>query len=100
MSGRKLGGGRILGNGKSLAPPAPPAHQRSSSDLISPSESTLSLSSSGTSPLPEQIGQDLGSRVSLENGGGVTAASSKLVCPICSEEMVSFLLEGEDERYS
>jgi len=63
--------------------------------MISPSESTLSLSSreSTVSPLPDSIageGNDLGSRVSLENGGkaGVTAASSRLVCPICNEEMV------------
>ena len=95
MSGRKLGGGRILGSGKSLAPPAPPAHQRTN-DLISPSESTLSLSSResaasplATSPLPD-AGQDLNSRVSLENGASsaVAAASSKLLCPICNEEMV------------
>ncbi|KAM3081199.1 carboxypeptidase Y-deficient [Clarireedia jacksonii] len=96
MSGRKLGGGRILGSGKSLAPPAPPSHQRSSS-LISPSESTLSLSSShstsplATSPLPND-NQDLRSRVSLENGGpSATAASSKLLCPICNEEMMTLL---------
>jgi len=93
MSGRKLGGGRILGSGRGLAPPAPPAHQRRTSDLISPSESTLSLSSrdsSGlaTSPLPD-ASQDLRAAVSLKNGGPVTAASSKLVCPICNEEMVS-----------
>ncbi|PQE28214.1 putative vacuolar segregation pep7 protein [Rutstroemia sp. NJR-2017a BBW] len=92
MSGRKLGGGRILGSGKSLAPPAPPSHQRSSS-LISHSESTLSLSSShSTSPLAasplRNDNQDISSRVSLENGGpNVTAASSKIFCPICSEEM-------------
>lgn len=95
MSGRKLGGGRILGSGKSLAPPAPPAHQRTSS-LISPSESTVSLSSRdsnisplATSPLPENS-QDLSSRVSLENGGpsAATAGGTKLVCPICNEEMV------------
>ena len=95
MSGRKLGGGRVLGSGKGLGPPAPPAHHRTN-DLISPSESTLSLSSRdsttsplATSPLPETL-QDLSSKVSLENGGpSVTAASSKLVCPICNEEMVS-----------
>lgn len=94
MSGRKLGGGRILGSGRSLAPPAPPAHQRTSS-LISPSESTLSLDSQAsasplaTSPTPDNS-QDLSSRVSLENGGAsaVAAASSKLLCPICNEEMV------------
>lgn len=97
MSGRKLGGGRILGSGKGLAPPGPSAHQRIGS-LVSPSESTVSLSSRegtlsplATSPLllPD-AGQDLSSRVSLDNGGSsaVTAASSKLVCPICNEEMV------------
>ena len=94
MTGRKLGGGRILGSGKSLAPPAPPAHHQRNSSLISPSESTLSLNSShssplATSPFPEN-NQDLSSRVSLENGGPstVTAAGSKLTCPICNEEMV------------
>jgi hypothetical protein len=94
MPGRKLGGGRVLGSGKGLGPPAPLAHQRTN-DLISPSESTHSLSSRdstasplATSPLPD-ASQDLSSRVSLENGGSaVTAASSKLVCPICNEEMV------------
>ena len=92
MSGRKLGGGRILGSGKGLAPPA---HQRISS-LGSPSESTVSVSSRedasplATSPLNDS--QDLGSRVQLENGGPVVSAvSSKLVCPICNEEMVSCL---------
>ena len=94
MSSRKLGGGRILGSGKSLAPPTPPAQQRSSS-FITPSESTLSLSSThsvsplATSPLPNDS-QDLRSRVSLDNGrsSNVTAVASKLLCPICSEEMV------------
>ncbi|TGO90859.1 hypothetical protein BPOR_0048g00080 [Botrytis porri] len=97
MSSRKLGGGRILGSGKSLAPPAPPAQQRSSS-FITPSESTLSLSSThsisplATSPLPNDS-QDLRSRVSLENGrsSSVTAVTSKLLCPICSEEMMTLL---------
>jgi len=88
----------VLGVGKGLGPPAP-THQRTN-DLISPSESTLSLSSRestasplATSPLPE-LHQDLSSRVSLvENGGpAVTAASSKLVCPICNEEMVGALI--------
>jgi rabenosyn-5 len=97
MSGRKLGGGRILGSGKSLAPPAPLARQRTS-DIISPAESTVSLSSRdstasplATSPLPDN-NQDLSSVVSLQNGGlpTVTAASTKLLCPICNEEMVGF----------
>ena len=99
MSNRKLGGGRVLGNGKGLGPPTFSAHQRTN-DLISPSESTLSLSSRestasplATSPLPDTI-QDLSSRVLLENKGpSVTAASSKLVCPICDEEMVNASLD-------
>ncbi|QSZ34371.1 hypothetical protein DSL72_005963 [Monilinia vaccinii-corymbosi] len=99
MSSRKLGGGRILGSGRSLAPPThtPPAHQRNSS-FITPSDSTLSLSSShstspsAASPLPNSS-QDLTSRVSLENSrsSSVAAASSKLLCPICSEEMMTLL---------
>ncbi|KAG9240279.1 FYVE zinc finger-domain-containing protein [Calycina marina] len=95
MSARKLGGGRILGSGKGLAPP-PPAHQRRTSDLVSPSESTISVSSrdsSGlaTSPLPDSS-NNLSAAVSLQNGGSVvTPASSKLVCPICNEEMMTLL---------
>lgn len=107
MSTRKLGGGRILGSGKGLAPPlptrngAPGLHQRTSS-LLSQSESTTSLGAGSngseastaspltTSPLPEA--EDLGSRVSLENGGALNAPAvrngSKLVCPICNDEMV------------
>ncbi len=96
MSGRKLGGGRILGSGKSLAPPAPPAHQRTSDLISSPAGSTVSSGGStasplATSPLPEN-GQDIGSVVSLQNGSSSgTGASSRLLCPICNEEMVGFL---------
>lgn len=95
MASRKLGGGRILGSGKSLAPPAP-ALQRPT-NLLTPSDSTASFNSDissisplPSSPLPENI-HDLSSRVSLQNensGPSVTAASAKLVCPICNEEMV------------
>jgi len=97
MSGRKLGGGRILGSGKSLAPPAPLAHLRTSS-LVSPAESLVSgdsrdstMSPLATSPLPD-INQDLSSVVSLQNGGSsaVATAGTKLLCPICNEEMVGF----------
>lgn len=96
MAARKLGGGRILGNGKSLAPPSAAAHNRSSS-LLSIGESVVSVDSSvgtprGTSPQPDAR-NGLGERVSLESrrgGHAVNAASSKLVCPICNEEMVGF----------
>ncbi len=95
MSGRKLGGGRILGSGKSLAPPIPPAHQRKTLDLISPAASVVSSSQSSasplaTSPLPDNS-QDLSSVVSLQNGGS-SAVTAKLLCPICNEEMVGFFV--------
>lgn len=96
MSGRKLGGGRILGTGKGLAPPAPPAIHLSAS----PSDSTLSIGSpdasisAGTpSPLPG-FTQDLTSAISIGTGGGPSnggPASSRLVCPICDEEMLTLL---------
>ncbi|KAK1981506.1 FYVE zinc finger protein [Colletotrichum cereale] len=97
MSGRKLGGGRILGSGKGLAPPTPPAvqgHRRTPSPFA-PSESTLSINSSSasppvSSPLPD-FAQDLASNVSVGGPSRTAAASSKLVCPICEEEMLTLL---------
>ena len=94
MSARKIGGGRIIGSGRSLSPAVAPQPPKSTS-LLSPSASTASLTSSGstahTSP-PES--QDLKSRVSLEHNessssaAAAATASSRLVCPICNEEMV------------
>ncbi|KAK2030649.1 FYVE zinc finger protein [Colletotrichum zoysiae] len=97
MSGRKLGGGRILGSGKGLAPPTPPAvqgHRRTPSPFA-PSESTLSINSSSasppvSSPLPD-FAQDLASNVSLGGPSTAAAQSSKLVCPICDDEMLTLL---------
>lgn len=96
MAARKLGGGRILGSGKSLAPPNTSSHNRSSS-LLSIGESVVSVDSTvstplGTSPLKDG-GNDLGSRVSLDgrnDGSATNTASTKLICPICNEEMVRF----------
>ncbi|KAI1383808.1 VAC1 protein [Hypoxylon trugodes] len=100
MSGRKLGGGRILGNGKGLAPPAPPAIQRERERAASPSapsDSTLSIGSPTTSishdtpsPLPD-FTQDLTSNISLGGPSNGGQPSSKLVCPICDEEMLTLL---------
>ncbi|WQF80816.1 Putative FYVE zinc finger, Zinc finger, FYVE/PHD-type, Zinc finger, RING/FYVE/PHD-type [Colletotrichum destructivum] len=97
MSGRKLGGGRILGSGKGLAPPTPPAvqgHRRTPSPFA-PSESTLSLNSSSasppvSSPLPD-FAQDLTSNISVGGPSRTATAGSKLVCPICEEEMLTLL---------
>ncbi|KAI1871873.1 hypothetical protein JX265_005859 [Neoarthrinium moseri] len=107
MSSRKLGGGRILGSGKGLAPPsaaaASPAVQRATSPYA-PSDSTPSVGGSigdtlqspasgspiSTSPLPG-FAQDLASNISLGGPSDGAAASSKLVCPICEEEMLTLL---------
>ncbi len=90
MSGRRLGGGRILGSGKGLAPP--PAAPRAPSPLA-PSDSTVSIGSSSLSPpisgsLPD-IGQDIVSSISVgaQPKAGLSSDGG-LLCPICNEEMV------------
>lgn len=91
MSARKLGGGRILGNGKNLSPAAAALPPRTTS-LQSPSASSISVNSSvSTSTDP----QDLTSRISfdqaVENGPSVNSTAPALVCPICNEDMVTLL---------
>lgn len=93
MSSRKLGGGRILGSGKGLAPPTPPSAPRVGSPLA-PSESTVSMASSSLSPPPSAglppLGQDIGVSITVGVPGKVGPVDSAgLVCPICNEEMVS-----------
>ena len=91
MSARKLGGGRVLGSGRSLSPAYPPRN----SSLLSPTPSFVSVSSSSQ---PSTDAQDLSSRISLDQSDGdssaaaALAASTRLVCPICNEEMVAFPL--------
>ncbi|CAI6330456.1 unnamed protein product [Periconia digitata] len=96
-SGRSLGGGRVLGSGRNLSPavsPQPPAHHRRNASLLSPSESSLSLSSH-TSNSPASTAEprdDIGSKVLLAGQDNAAAsASSRLVCPICNEDMVTLL---------
>lgn len=96
MSGRKLGGGRILGSGKGLAPPTPPSGAPRSLSPLAPSESTVSLGSSSISPPGSatltDLGQDIGSSISLGAQSKRSAANgSALVCPICNEEMLTLL---------
>ncbi|KAF2146779.1 uncharacterized protein K452DRAFT_282979 [Aplosporella prunicola CBS 121167] len=94
-SRRSLGGGRTLGSAKALSPavsPRPQQHRNSS--LLSPSESSVSLASqSSFSAASTAEPQDLASRVTLEQNDNVAvaSASSRLVCPICNEEMVTLL---------
>lgn len=108
MSGRKLGGGRIIGSGKGLAPPQPYAPQgqtghnsaprasspyapSDSSSLSQYSNSQNSISPPSSSPLPEFGPQDLASRISIGGPSNGDAASARLVCPICDEEMLTLL---------
>lgn len=90
MSGRKLGGGRVLGSGRSVSPVYPLRN----SSLLSPSASTVSVSSSASTQ-PSTDPQDISSRISLDQSDGgnpaAAAANSRLACPICSEEMVTLL---------
>lgn len=112
MSARKIGGGRVLGRAppqQQTTPSSSPFPKRHSSLLqasstspaaLSPSASSLSLDSSASTSHTShdtQIQNDhLGSRISLDHaltGGNVAveaaAVSARLICPICSEEMVS-----------
>lgn len=94
MSGRKLGGGRILGSGKGLAPPQAAAAPRTASPFPPRSDSTTSIGSSSVSlpatgsSLPD-LGEGLGGMISVgAQGKGPGPDASALVCPICNEEMV------------
>ncbi|GAB7358921.1 hypothetical protein MBLNU230_g4998t1 [Neophaeotheca triangularis] len=101
-SRRSLGGGRVLGNGKSLAPPTsqpaaiPGASRTPAYDpgLLSPSESSVSLSSH-TSSTPLSIDhEDISARAALEEHASrqaAVSASSRMVCPICNEVMMTLL---------
>ena len=113
-SGRSLGGGRVLGSGRNLSPavsPQPPQGQhhqqyntknhRRNASLLSPSESSLSLSSQ-TSNSPASTAEphdDIGSKVVLlstpeaaaSTVTTTTTASNRLMCPICNEDMVTLL---------
>ncbi|KAK3664935.1 carboxypeptidase Y-deficient [Elasticomyces elasticus] len=94
-SAEKLGRRPSVGQRESLAPPAPPSKQPVNNiGLLSPSESSVSLNSQASSaPLSVQ-NEDLASQVALDGHGSAqaaAAASSRMVCPICNEEMVTLL---------
>ena len=80
----------MLGSGRNLAPaPRYPARNFS---LLSPSESTLSVSSSASTSQLSTDAQDISSRISLEQSeadhAATATASARLACPICNEAMV------------
>ncbi|OIW32308.1 hypothetical protein CONLIGDRAFT_572669 [Coniochaeta ligniaria NRRL 30616] len=100
MSGRKLGGGRILGSGKGLAPPSP-AHTPRAASPFAPSESsTVSFHSRNSTPSslsPPSSGalrnfsQDLASNVNIAGPSDGASSDNRLLCPICEEEMLTLL---------
>lgn len=81
----------MLGSGRSLSPNTA-AFPPPNSSLLSPSGSSLSVNSSTSTSQQSTDAQDLSSRVSLEqndeNNVAAATASTRLVCPICNEEMV------------
>ena len=81
----------MLGSGSSLSPNVPALPPRNSS-LLSPSASSVSVNSSTSTSQQSTDTQDLSSRISLdqndEHNAAVAAASTRLICPICNEEMV------------
>ncbi|KAK4142205.1 uncharacterized protein C8A04DRAFT_13388 [Dichotomopilus funicola] len=98
---RRLGGGRVLGSGKGLAPPPSTRTPRSPSpfgarsdastiSLRSRNSTPTSLSPSSSSPLPDSS-QDLASNVTLAGPSNGTSPGNRLQCPICEEEMLTLL---------
>ena len=100
MSGRKLGGGRILGTGKGLAPPSPTQTPRAASPFAASESSTVSFRSRNSTPSslsPPSSGphrdfnQDLATHVSIAGTHDGTPTDNRLLCPICDEEMLTLL---------
>jgi rabenosyn-5 len=88
---RSLGGGRVLGSGKNLAPPVPIKPQLRPTGALSPSNSSISLSSQTSSTPLSTENEDITARVALDEHGAAqaaAAASTRMVCPICNDEMV------------
>lgn len=93
MSRRTLGGGRVLGTPNALVAAASTPSPQQKPSILSPSASSLSLSSQASVSQFSSETQDLTSRISLENGAtsisaAPAASGAQLACPICNEEMV------------
>ncbi|KAJ5639148.1 uncharacterized protein N7484_007010 [Penicillium longicatenatum] len=95
MSRRTLGGGRVLGTPTALSS-APSSSPQPKPRVLSPTASSVSLSSQTSISQFSTETQDLTSRISVENGdtsisAAPAAPGAQLSCPICSEEMVTLL---------
>ena len=99
---RSLGGGRVLGSGKNLAPPVPNKPLLRPSGALSPSNSSIYLSSQTSSTPISTENEDITARVALDEHGtaqAAAAASSRMVCPICNDEMVCDLSGRQQWSY-
>lgn len=81
----------MLGTPNTLAAAAAPAPPKQR--VLSPTASSVSLSSQTSASQFSTEAQDLTSRISVENGdtsisAAPAAPGAQLSCPICSEEMV------------
>lgn len=89
---RVLGKGRTIGTPKPAASPSPIPDRVRQDGFLSRSESTTSLNSQQSTPKTSIEEQDISSAVAAvqarEPGAGAANASSRLVCPICNDEMV------------
>ncbi|KAL2133299.1 hypothetical protein VTI74DRAFT_2565 [Chaetomium olivicolor] len=99
MATRRLGGGRVLGGGKGLAPPS--AHPPRTPSPFAPSDNSTvsfhsrnstpsSMSPGSSGPLPDSS-QDLASNVIHAGPSNGASPGNKLACPICEEEMLTLL---------
>lgn len=88
-SRRTLGGGRVIGSSRQSSPAAL-AQQKHNASLLSPSPSSVSLSTQVSDSQTSTEAQGVSSNVSVGHfdNGATAAASSRMVCPICNEEMV------------
>lgn len=81
----------MLGSAKSLPPSAPSPQP----NVLSPSASSISLSSQASASQVSTETPDLTSRISLDHADSSISAApaatgSQLSCPICSDEMVCY----------
>ncbi|KAF2668472.1 hypothetical protein BT63DRAFT_433253 [Microthyrium microscopicum] len=105
MSGRVLGRGRVLGNPRNAAVQPVTSSISGPSNIPPSSDSSTSLTSSLSGSTAQDAtasnsrstvgtsSQDLASHVSLgvPDNAAAANASSRIICPICSEQMVTLL---------
>jgi len=99
-SSRTLGRGRVLGTAKPGSPTAVPEHVLHTG-LLSPSESSVSLSSqiSTSRSSNEDDGISAVAALQARDNAAAAMASSRMACPICNEEMVRCMYMSMNFRY-